>query len=214
MVGMASLQMDINHFYSNSALDHEHECLRKWLAFAMPLGVVPKITKKDVQTIMTSFKNENKTFSYSDPKQLLQEITITLNKAMNEAFKEKPIVQKRFEEALQLCEDMKTLKNRGSGFNGHDPIALASLMMLRKSSFEYFWVDVFCTPQRKEDIQETLKVSVLESFSTKFTLDLFVEVNEANWKIWRAQKYMHSSKHLGVGTFQKFPRKKNNFQFK
>ena len=163
MVGMATLQMDITRFYTNVNPSHGQETIRRWLAFAIPSGILPKLTEKDVATMMTSIKKEGKTFTYSDPKKLLQEITDLVRKVLNDFSKEKNISRKRFEEALQLCEDMKSLKNRGLGFNGHDPIALASLMMLRNSSFQYFWVDVFCTPQRKEDIEETLKVVFTKS---------------------------------------------------
>ena len=166
------LQMDTSSITESFLGDVALEKIRSYLIFALPQGATPQIKQNDIAQMIKKIKEQKTDFQMSKPEKLFAQIADVVRKTLDDfsiVQKVKDNVQfQRFTECLNYVQQLKTLKNKSNKFNGQDPMAMVTLMMLQNSAFEYFWVDVFCTPQRKEDIKETLKVILSRSFVISF----------------------------------------------
>ena len=124
---------------------------------------VTEYEEKD--SLVESIRKQNIVFQTSEPDILLAQITEAVTKAgldLKEknrlGFWETRKRSQRLEECVTLLNRMKTFKNSSNEFNGQDPIAMTTLMMLQNSPFEYFWIDVLCAPQGQTDKDLTLRV--------------------------------------------------------
>ena len=162
LMGKATLEMDSNDISETTLRDDLLEKIKRFLIFAIPQGTYAPMKKADIAQMIKFVKDQNISFQTSNPEKLYQQIEDVVQKCLkNLAEKNKlkeSVFLKRFDDCLKYIDQMKSFKNKSNKFNGQDPVAMATLMMLQNSQFEYFWADVFCTPQRKEDIEETLKV--------------------------------------------------------
>ena len=160
--GKTTMQMNSDDIYESILDNSLLEKIKRFLIFAIPLGPCALMKRTDIDQMIKFVNDQKISFETSNPEKLFQQIHDVIQKCLNNLAEKNKLKEnvffRRFDDCLKYINQLKTFKNKSNKFNGQDPIAMATLMMLQDSQFEYFWADVFCTPQRKEDIDETLKV--------------------------------------------------------